>query len=149
MVARLDTDNAKTEYGWDIYPAGFRTVLDEVKPYALPIYITENGLADSTDGQRPRFLVEHLYTLQRAIQDGIDVRGYFHWSLLDNFEWSGGYCPRFGLFSVDYTDPARPRTVRPSAALYQKIIDARDVSPSLFKQYDSYPTPTLTCTGGG
>jgi beta-glucosidase len=144
----LDTTNAKTEYGWDIYPDGFRTVLDEVQHYQLPLLITENGIADSTDAQRPRFLADHLYVLEKAIADGLDVRGYFHWSVIDNFEWAGGYCPRFGLFAVDYQDPARARTARPSADVYRGIIDARAVDPSLFQKYPSYPVAAMTCPGG-
>jgi beta-glucosidase len=148
LTTSLDTDNPKTEYGWDIYPDGFRTVLDEVQPLGLPIYITENGIADSTDAQRPRFLADHLYALEKAAQDGLPIRGYFHWSTIDNFEWSGGYCPRFGLFTVDYSDPMRTRSARPSADVYRTIIDARAVDPSLFQTYPSYPDPSMHCIGG-
>ena len=145
----LPTDRPKTEFGWDIYPEGFAQVLDQLKAYKLPIYITENGLADSTDAQRPRFLVEHLYAIQKAITEGADIRGYFHWSLIDNLEWAAGYCPRFGLYAIDFNDPARKRTARPSADLYRQIIDARDVDPALFEKYPTYPAPMKTCKGGG
>src|SRR5262249_42914239 len=77
-----------TDFGWTIYPQGFRMVLDEVAAYGLPIIITENGIADAGEGQRPRFLIEHLYALAKAIDDGLPVRGYYHWSLMDNFEWA-------------------------------------------------------------
>ena len=81
--------------------------------------ITENGIADSTDANRARFLLEHLYELGRAKADGIDIRGYFYWSLLDNFEWASGFCPRFGLHTVDRATGAR--AARPSAQVYARI----------------------------
>ena len=71
--------------------------------------MTENGLADAKDSQRARFIIDHLAWLHRAIEDGIDVRGYLHWSLLDNFEWAFGYGPRFGLVEVDYETFERVR----------------------------------------
>jgi beta-glucosidase/6-phospho-beta-glucosidase/beta-galactosidase len=109
-----------TEFGWEIYPEGLREVLSTGAGYGLPIYITENGIADADDDQRPAYLLAHLNVLQQAIADGIaNVRGYFHWSLVDNLEWSSGYFPKFGLFSYD---PAtRTRTARPSATLYRQI----------------------------
>ncbi len=135
----LDTPYAKTENNWDVYPHGLRDVLDELKPYALPIIITENGIADRDDDMRPRYIVEHLYEVQRAIADGIDVRGYMYWSLMDNFEWSAGYCPRFGLYHVDFTKPDRPRTEGAGARTYRQIIAAKDVSPELFRTLPAYP----------
>ena len=74
--------------------------------------------------QIERFLAEHLYEIGWAIQRGADVRGYFHWSLIDNFEWAEGFEARFGLVKLDYLDGFR-RTPRPSAALYSRIIAER------------------------
>jgi beta-glucosidase len=85
----------------------------------VPLLVTENGLADATDAQRPRFLLDHLAWTHRAIADGADVRGYLHWSLIDNFEWAFGFGPRFGLAEMDYATFAR--TPRPSAHLYARI----------------------------
>jgi beta-glucosidase len=138
-----------TDFGTVIYPQGLRVVLDELRPYGLPIVITENGLADAADAQRPRFLADHLYVLGRAIDDGLDVRGYYHWSLIDNFEWAAGYCPRFGLVHVDFADPARPRTIGEGARVYQEIVGAGTVPPSLFARYPAYPEPTLSCARTG
>jgi beta-glucosidase len=70
----------------------------------LPILVTENGIATTDDEQRIRFTADALHGLQAAIADGADVRGYFHWSLLDNFEWFAGYRPSFGLIAVDRTN---------------------------------------------
>jgi beta-glucosidase len=107
--------------------------------------ITENGIADADDDQRPRFLVEHLYALAQAIDDGIDVRGYFHWTLMDNFEWAAGYCPRFGLYRVNFSDPQRTRTEGEGARVFRRIIQANTVSPSLFGEYPTFPPPGLVC----
>ena len=115
----LPNDRPKTDFHWDIYPKGFRIILDEVKGYGLPIVITENGIADSQDTNRARFVLEHLYELGRAKADGMDIRGYFYWSLLDNFEWASGFCPRFGLHSVDRTTAAR--TARASVQTYARV----------------------------
>ena len=81
--------------------------------YHLPIVITENGLADSEDRYREWFIEETMKSLQRAEKSGVDVRGYLHWSLLDNFEWDKGYWPKFGLVSVEVK--TNKRSVRNSA----------------------------------
>jgi beta-glucosidase/6-phospho-beta-glucosidase/beta-galactosidase len=138
-----------TDFGTVIYPQGFRVVLDEVAPYGLPIVITENGVADADDDQRPRFIVEHLYALGQAIDDGLDIRGYYHWSLLDNFEWVSGYCPQFGLVHVDLSNPAKPRSLGEGARVYREIIEAGTVSPTLFARYPEYPTARGTCARTG
>ena len=132
---------AFSDFGWTLYSQGLRPIIDELEPYGLPIIITENGIADANDNQRPRYIIEHLYEINEAIDDGIDIRGYFHWSLIDNFEWGSGFCPRFGLFRVDYDDPARPRTMGEGASVYKRIIDANTVSPDLFVEYPSYGEP--------
>jgi beta-glucosidase len=100
-------------------PDGLEQVVNEIKRFGRPIYITENGLPDRDDDQRPRWLVGHLRALHRAIQAGADVRGYFHWTFTDNFEWHEGWGLRFGLVELDpQTQERRPR---PSAYLYAKI----------------------------
>ena len=79
----------------------------------VPVYITENGIADAADTKRAQYLFDHLATLQQAIADGVaDVRGYFHWSLTDNFEWSSGYYPRFGPPELRPDDRAAPAPAR-------------------------------------
>jgi beta-glucosidase len=121
-----------SDFGWSLYASGLREVLDGLTRYDLPIMITENGLADAGDNLRAHFLVEHLYELERAIEDGIPVEGYFHWSLIDNFEWASGYCPRFGLFHVDFESSDKTRTIGAGAEMYKQIIDANAVEPRLF-----------------
>jgi len=117
---RVPPDNKnKSDMGWEICPEGIYRVLKDVKKYGKPIYITENGLADKQDKNRKKFIEDHLYWIHKAIVEGIDVRGYFYWSLLDNFEWDKGFWPRFGLVGTDYK--TMERTVRKSALEYAKI----------------------------
>lgn len=112
----------QTEFGWEYHPESIYGALMELKRYGKPVYITENGIADSTDGLRPRFIRDSLAAIRRAITDGVDIRGYFYWSLLDNFEWDKGFWPRFGLVHVDYT--TQKRTIRDSARLYGRIAES-------------------------
>lgn len=111
------------EMGWNLYPRGIYEVLLDLKKYHKPIYITENGLADAKDSRREKFIKDHLTWIHRAIYppagEGVDVRGYLYWSLLDNFEWHHGYGPRFGLVEMDYEN--MKRKIRPSAREYAKI----------------------------
>ncbi len=136
---RLPNGRPKTDFFWDIYPKGLRIVLDEVKDYGLPIVITENGIADASDGNRARFLLEHLYEVGRAKADGIDIRGYFYWSLLDNFEWASGFCPRFGLHTVDRATGAR--TARPSAKVYARVAASGKVTRKDIEAEPPYAPP--------
>lgn len=108
-----------SDMGFEIYPEGIYHILKDLKKYNLPIYITENGLADAKDGKRAKFIRDHLCWIHRAISEGTDVRGYFHWSLLDNFEWDKGFWPRFGLIEINYK--TMERKIRPSAREYAKM----------------------------
>jgi beta-glucosidase len=105
---------------WEIYPKGLYKMLMEFTQYNLPILITENGICTNDDNDRIDFIRTHLREVARAIQDGAPVFGYLYWSLIDNFEWTHGYAPRFGLIEVDYT--TQRRTIRPSARIYAEII---------------------------
>jgi beta-glucosidase/6-phospho-beta-glucosidase/beta-galactosidase len=123
-----------TDFGWEIYPAGLREVLTYVGTLGKPVYITENGIADAADTKRGKYIYQHLTTLQGVIADGVaDVRGYFHWSLTDNFEWSSGYYPRFGLFSFD---PASgKRTLRKGARPFRTIAQRNGITSRLITLY--------------
>lgn len=137
---RLVNDRPKTDFFWDIYPKGFRIILEEIRGYEKPIVITENGIADSKDVNRTRFLLEHLYELGKAKASGLDIRGYIYWSLLDNFEWASGFCPRFGLHAVDRTTGAR--TARPSAQTYARISKENKVTKAEMDAAPPYAPPT-------
>ncbi|MCA1647855.1 MAG: family 1 glycosylhydrolase [Chloroflexi bacterium] len=113
-----DLDAAeRTDFGWEIYPQGLYDVLRRVGQYGKPVVITENGIADEDDDQRPAYIVAHIRQLHRAIAAGVDLRGYMHWTLLDNFEWAEGFEQHFGLAN-------RARQLRPSASLYGRIARA-------------------------
>lgn len=113
-----DAPHSDGEYG-EIYPAGMGRVLRLAQRYGRPIYITENGLPDADDDQRAEFIVAHLREVAQAIREGADIRGYYHWSLVDNFEWAEGWSLHFGLIAVDPL--TQRRTVRPSAEVYAEI----------------------------
>ena len=120
MFARLSEPVA--DNGWAIHPAGFRRVLKKAASYGLPLLVTENGIADREDAKRPEFLLAHLREIAVLLEGGMDIQGYYYWSLLDNFEWIKGFGPRFGLYKVDYENFARSPTG--SAKLFREIADA-------------------------
>lgn len=123
-----------TAMGWEIFPQGLTNTLQWVKNrYGdLPLYITENGAAfddavlpngSIEDTQRVQYLVEHLRAARQAIEAGVDLRGYFVWSLLDNFEWACGHAKRFGIVYVDFA--TQRRVPKASARFYAKVIRSR------------------------
>jgi beta-glucosidase len=104
------------------YPAGLEKILPYLqRKFHLPVYITEHGSASADESFRERDLKQNLAALHRSIQSGVDVRGFFYWSLLDNFEWQFGYTKKFGLLAVDFTDEKLPRTMKPLAKIYFNI----------------------------
>lgn len=116
---KLNKNKRVTDVGWEIYPRGIYHVLKYLQSFKKPIIILENGLADEGDRYRADFIRDHLKYVHRAMSGGADVRGYFHWSLIDNYEWAHGYAPKFGLHSVDRE--TFERTPRPSASVYAEI----------------------------
>ncbi|MDP7039961.1 MAG: glycoside hydrolase family 1 protein [Myxococcota bacterium] len=126
------------DLGWEIYPGGLVRVLDKVKKYDLPMRITENGIADADDDLRPQFIVAHVQAMQEAMQKGADIRGYYHWTLVDNFEWAEGYEPRFGLLKVDYDDAARTRTKTRGADALTALIEAQGVTPGIVEEFGTF-----------
>lgn len=130
----VDIESTKKEVsdlGWEIHPEGMFDILMDFSDYHKPIYITENGLASTNDDRRVRFLLSYLKEIYHAISSGARVKGYFHWSLLDNFEWADGFTPRFGLVEVDYK--TFKRTPRPSAYVYKEIIENNGIPHYLLK----------------
>lgn len=114
----------QSDLGWEIHPAGLTEALEEMSArYGLPLYVTENGIDDRDDTRRSTFLYDHLEAVLDGITRGADVRGYLHWSLIDNFEWLEGFEPRFGLFSVDYATQLRSPTR--AAELFRQVTRAR------------------------
>ncbi len=129
----------------ELYPAGLYRVLKRAAGLGKPIYVTENGLPDADDDQRPRFLLSHLGQVHRAMTEGLDVRGYYHWTVVDNFEWAEGWNLRFGLVALDLE--SQDRTPRPSAGLYSEIIKANAITREMVEAYaleamgDIFPPP--------
>lgn len=114
-------DVKRSDLGWDMQPAMIEGVLNDIwSRYKLPILITENGLADAKDKKRRWWIGETMKALARAKKSGVGLIGYLHWSLLDNFEWSEGYWPKFGLIEVDRV--TMKRKVRPSAVWWSTIL---------------------------
>lgn len=124
----------RTQMGWEVYPEGLRHLLVGFRrdyPNLPPIYITENGMAtddkvvndEVDDHQRISFLRRHLAAVDAAVKQGVDVRGYFIWSLMDNFEWAFGYERRFGMIHVDYA--TQKRTLKRSAKLVTQFLAER------------------------
>lgn len=123
-----------TQMGWEVHPDGLRDLLLEFKqryPKLPPVMITENGMASDDhvvdgrvhDEQRIRYFNSHLAAVDEAMRKGVDVRGYFAWSLLDNFEWSFGYEKRFGIVHTDYA--TQVRTPKDSALAFKAFLAAR------------------------
>jgi beta-glucosidase len=126
LFERVDFGGGKNDMGWYIYPQGLHDFCKELwDRYGIPLVITENGIADRNDSQRAKFITDHISKMAEAMQSGITIRGYFHWSLIDNFEWAEGFWPSFGLASVDRK--TFKRTLRPSAEVYKKIIKENSV----------------------
>ena len=130
---QIEAPQPRTDIGWEIYPQAFTDLLVSLNnTYNLPpIYITENGAAIDdklVDGKvddqaRISYYQQHFDALNKAIDQGVMVKGYFAWSLMDNFEWAEGYLKRFGLVYVDYT--TQQRTLKSSALAYKKMISER------------------------
>jgi beta-glucosidase len=112
--------------GWAIDAGALRRALTDLSAeFALPILITENGVADDNDELRPAYLRDHLDAVADAIDAGVDVRGYLYWTAWDNFEWAEGYTKRFGLISVDRA--TQQRIAKPSAAMFAETCRTREV----------------------
>nr|AJP36628.1 beta-glucosidase [uncultured bacterium] len=135
QIETLDVGYEHTDIGWPIYPQGFYNVLSRIHELygELPIYITENGACYNdepiegvvADQKRISYIHKHLIQLERCISSGIPVKGYYSWSLMDNFEWAYGYTMRFGLIHVDYNTLAR--TKKDSFYWYQNTIENNGV----------------------
>ncbi|RMF18726.1 MAG: glycoside hydrolase family 1 protein, partial [Candidatus Dadabacteria bacterium] len=126
-----------TEMGSQIRPAVYFATIEYFwNRYRLPIYLTENGTADCDGNQRPRHTVDDLYAVGRGLAEGIDIRGYFHWSLTDNFEWQHGTTQCFGLYAVDYETLAR--TPRPTVDVYARIVREQRIDRQLLEEAYSW-----------
>jgi len=114
-------------------PEGFSLALNWAKGYQMPIFVTENGIEDADDDLRPRYMFEHIHQVWRAVNNNIPIKGYFHWSLVDNFEWERGWTQRFGLWGLDLDTRARIR--RTSVDAYAAICKTNGISSEMVTRW--------------
>jgi beta-glucosidase len=144
--------------GREIRASGFKDTLDIYRRYDLPIFLTENGtttngvpLLDDDENlidlprqeeQAAMYLMEHLWEVGQALDDGADIRAYYQWTLSDNFEWVEGRNQRFGAFSVDFEDPQRTRTLNLLGKAYREVVEERGINAEMWDRYvlPKYPT---------
>ena len=149
-TVKFDLSNARELFGRRSYPAGsdlsgtkfianipngfFDSLQWATTTYPnLPLLVTENGVEDFEDVMRPRYIAQHIHQMWRAINFNWPIKGYFHWTLVDNFEWDRGWTQRFGLWGLDRETQARIR--RPSVDLYSDICEENGLSSSMVNQY--------------
>ena len=122
------------DLGWEIYPEGiFRLAKQYYQKYKVPIYITENGTCDNEDKFRAKYIYDHLLNIKKAIEEGIDIQRYYHWSTMDNFEWIEGLSSRFGLIYVDYNN--FKRTIKKSGDFYSMICARHEITKDMIEKY--------------
>jgi beta-glucosidase len=124
------------DLGWELYPEGISKLCKEYyRKYKLPIWITENGVCDNSDSFRAEYICDHLVQLADTIKSGVRVERYYHWSLLDNFEWLEGESARFGLVHVDYG--TQQRSVKRSGEFYADICMEGRLTQEMIDDYES------------
>jgi beta-glucosidase len=149
-TVKFDITNSKAVFGTRYFPEGSdlsatkyianipEGIFDSIK-WAMkmhpdtPILITENGVEDAEDKMRPRYIAQHIHQIWRAVNFNWPVKGYFHWSLIDNFEWERGWTQRFGLWGLDLDTQKRIR--RPSVDLYAEICKENGLSSEMVQKY--------------
>ena len=138
----------QTDMDYALYPEGFYKALHTISLLNKPIYVTENGVADKGNSIRELFIKRYLYALNRALKDRLDIRGYFYWSLIDNFEWAEGYKMKFGLYEVDFN--TQKRTLRKSSRPFIKMVTKRgaDERGYIVKIGDMVPDFTMEYASG-
>jgi len=120
--------------GYYIYPRGIYEVITSVhERFGKEIIITENGVAVENDEWRILSIIQHLQHIHKAISENMDVKGYYYWSFMDNFEWDKGFIQRFGLIEVDYE--TFKRIPRKSAYVYSNIARTKSISDELLDKY--------------
>ena len=113
-----------TDMGWEIHPRGLERVLRYASRLNVPLIITENGIATRDSEKKIRFMKRHVDIIEKCVKEGMDIRGYFYWSLIDNYEWLQGLDARFGLYKVDFETLERKPTN--AAAYYSYLIRSRN-----------------------
>jgi len=109
----------RSDLDWEVYPDGLYRTLIRLQRERLPVLVLENGIADRGDQLRPAFITRHARAMLRALGAGVPLKGYFHWTCFDNFEWAEGYSAQFGLAANDLV--TQERSLRPSARVFAEI----------------------------
>ena len=137
-----------SDFNQPIDPGGFREVLEIAASYTMadgsqvPLWVTENGIADANDSKRPGYIANHIAVVQDLVVHGTDIRGYIYWSFVDNLEWSEGYDLQFGLYGSDPTTPERERTPKPvSIGVISGITRANALPVDVLESYIPGATP--------
>lgn len=133
-IIRVKEGAPTNDLGWEIYPEGIYILSKKYyEKYGKPVFITENGTCDEKDAFRTKYIYDHLFQLYRLIEDGVDVQRYYHWTLMDNFEWIEGLSARFGLIEVHYE--TQERTVRQSGRFYAEAAHNGGVTQEMIEKY--------------
>jgi beta-glucosidase len=109
-----------TDMPYTIYPEGIYRAIEDAAKLKKPVIITENGISDAKDDRREKYIKQSLYAVSRAIKDGYNIRGFYYWTLMDNFEWAEGYTQKFGLYEVNLQ--TNERTLRNGSRAFIEII---------------------------
>lgn len=127
-------DEPQNDLGWELYPEGlYRVCKRYYQRYRIPIFITENGTCDAHDMFRTRYIYDHLAQVHRLLDEEIVVSRYYHWTLMDNFEWLEGLSARFGLIHVDFQ--TQKRTIRDSGRFYAEVCEKKAVTDEMLRRY--------------
>ena len=138
----IRNQDKQTDMHYSIYPEGFYRALKTINKLNIPIYVTENGVADKSDSFRSEFISKYLFSMYKALSEGIDIRGYFYWTLMDNFEWAEGYKMKFGLYDVNFK--TQERTLREGSKTFIEIINRKGVDDRGFLVSIGDQTPNFT-----
>lgn len=122
-----------SQMGWGTHPQGLFASLFRLKKYGKPIYITENGIATNDEQWRINYLALHFKAMHNAIKEGADVRGYFHWTSVDNFEWAQGWTPKFGIIAFDPT--TFKRTVKKGGFFFEEVAGSNSLTQTILDKY--------------
>ncbi len=127
-------DAPVNDLGWELYPEGlYRICKKYYDRFKQPIYITENGTCDSKDAFRTRYIYDHIQQVKRLIDEGVDVQRYYHWTLMDNFEWIEGLSARFGVVEVNFD--TLERKIRKSGQFYAELCKHKAVTDEMIEKY--------------
>ncbi len=129
----------RNDLGWEIYPEGLKRLCrwsHNLHQAPLPIWITENGTCDAADAFRLQFIYDHLKVISELIEEGVPIERYYHWSLLDNFEWLEGESGPFGLYAVDFD--TQERTLRHSGAFYADLCLNKGVTAAMIEKWRGF-----------